>query len=149
MRAVVVGPGARRALRDGAGGTVELAFGPGGYVRLGERRVLLAPARSPLGPLSVLVAGLARGDLVPGDAAAVEGEVLVAGPLRIDLAYARAAPPPVRSLGPLAPGWRAALAAALGRRRAGAAPSSRRGSTRWRRATSRPAWRRSPVAARA
>ena len=48
-RAIVVGPGARRALRAGAGaeGRVELAFGPGGYVSLGDDRVLLAPARSP------------------------------------------------------------------------------------------------------
>jgi len=111
MRAVVVGPGARRALRDGATGSVELAFGPGGYLRLDGGWVLLAPARSPLGPLSALVAGLARGDLVPGDAAAVAGDVLVVGPLRIDLSRARDAPPAcTRSL---ATGWRAALAAAL------------------------------------
>jgi hypothetical protein len=113
MRAVVVGPGARRALRDSARGTVELAFGPGGYVRLGERSVLLAPARSPLGPLSVLVAGLSRGDLVPGEAAAVTGNTLIVGPLRLDLSRARDAPLPVPHPGPLAPGWRAALAAAL------------------------------------
>jgi hypothetical protein len=113
MRAVVIGPGARRALRDGASGTVELAFGPGGYLRLGERWLLLAPARSPLGPLSILVAGLGRGDLVPGDFAAVAGDTLVAGPLRIDVSRARDAPLPVPHPGPLAPGWRAALAAAL------------------------------------
>ena len=113
MRAVVIGPGARRALRDGASGIVELAFGPGGYVCLGGRWVLLAPARSPLGPLSVLVAGLARGDLVPGDAATVAGNTLVAGPLRIDLSRARDASPPAPHPGPLAAGWRAALAAAL------------------------------------
>jgi hypothetical protein len=113
MRAIVVGPGARRALRDGASGTVELAFGPGGYVRLGERWVLLAPIRSPLGPLSILVAGLARGDLVPGDAVEVAGKTLAVGALRIDLSRARDAPPPVPHAGSLAPGWRAALAAAL------------------------------------
>ncbi|MEY2441064.1 MAG: hypothetical protein QOJ46_490 [bacterium] len=113
LRAVVIGPGARRALRDGASGTVELAFGPGGYVCLSAQRVLLAPARSPLGPLSVLVPGLARGDLVPGDAARVAGDTLVAGPLRIDLLRARAAPPPLPRTSSLAPGWRAALAAAL------------------------------------
>ncbi len=112
-RAVVIGSGARRALRDGASGTVELAFGPGGYVRLGKRSVLLAPARSPLGPLSVLVAGIARGDLVPGDAVEVAGDTLVAGPLRVDLSRARYASPPVEHAGTLAPGWRAALAAAL------------------------------------
>lgn len=113
-RAVVVGPGARRALRDAAGATagghVELAFGPGGYLRLGRRHVLLAPARSPLGPLSVLVAGLARGDLVPGDPAAVAGGAVVVGPLRIELAGARDAPAP--RAGSLAAGWDAALAAA-------------------------------------
>jgi hypothetical protein len=110
-RALVVGPGARRALRDGADGSVELAFGPGGYVRLGEHRVLLAPARSPLGPLSILVAGLTRGDLVPGDRATVAGGALVVGALRIELAEARDAPAP-RTVG-LAPQWRAALTAAL------------------------------------
>jgi hypothetical protein len=113
MRAVLAGPGARRALRDGASGTVELAFGPGGYVRLGDRWVLLAPARSPLGPLSVLVAGLARGDLVPGDAAAVTGDALLVGSLHIDMSRARDAPPPVPHAGSLAPGWHAAVAAAL------------------------------------
>jgi hypothetical protein len=110
-RALVVGPGARRALREGAAGSVELTFGPGGYVRLGDGWVLLAPARSPLGPLSVLVGGLARGDLVCGEPAAVAGGVLVAGRLRIDLAGAREAAAP--RLVALAPGWRPALAAAL------------------------------------
>jgi hypothetical protein len=111
-RALVVGPGARRALRDGASGVVELAFGPGGYVRLGEQHVLLAPARSPLGPLSVLVAGLSRGDLVVGDPAHVSGAVLAVGALRIALDGARETAPPCP--GDLAPGWPAALAAALG-----------------------------------
>jgi len=112
-RALVVGPGARRALHDGAGGggTVELAFGPGGYVRLGEHRVLLAPARSPLGPLSILVAGLARGDLVPGAPATVAGGALVVGTLRIGLAGARE--PAAPRTGRLAPRWRLALAEAL------------------------------------
>ena len=110
-RAVLIGPGARRALRSGAGGCVELAFGPGGYVRLGEHRVLLAPARSPLGPLSILVSGLGRGDLVAGMPAAVAGEALLVGALRVELADARAPAPP-RSI-PLAPGWQAALATAL------------------------------------
>jgi hypothetical protein len=101
----------RRALRDGATGSVELAFGPGGYVRLGEDRVLLAPARSPLGPLSILVAGLVRGDLVPGDRATADGGALVAGALRIELAGAREPPAPRPTR--LAPRWRAALAAAV------------------------------------
>jgi uncharacterized protein DUF2877 len=110
-RALVVGPGARRALRDGSAGTVELAFGPGGYVCLGAEPVLLAPARSPLGPLSVLVAGLVRGDLVPGDRAIVAGGALLVGALRIELADARDPRPP--RAGRLAPRWPAALAAAL------------------------------------
>jgi hypothetical protein len=112
LRAVLLGPGARRALRGGAQGAVEWAFGPGGYVRLDGQRVLLAPHRSPLGPLSILVAGLARGDLVPGDPAAVGADgALVVGPLRIELDAAREwAPPHARAL---AAQWRIALAAAL------------------------------------
>jgi hypothetical protein len=112
LRAVLVGPGARRALRGGARGAVEWAFGPGGYVRLDGHHVLLAPARSPLGPLSVLVSGLARGDLVPDEPAAISRDgALVVGALRIELGAARdLAPPRTRALGP---GWRVALAAAL------------------------------------
>jgi len=111
VRAVVIGPGARRALQEGVGGRVELAFGPGGYVLLEDRRVLLAPARSPLGPLSILVAGLGRGDLVPGEPAAVSDGALVVGALRIELGGAAETPLPLARA--LAPGWRAALAAAL------------------------------------
>lgn len=110
-RALAIGPGARRVLGEGARGTVELAFGPGGYVRLGEHHVLLAPARSPLGPLSVLVAGLTRGDLVPGEPAGVAAAVLTVGAMRIELAGA-VGPPPPRS-GELDGGGPAALAAAL------------------------------------
>jgi len=120
LRALVVGPGARRALRNGAAGEVELAFGPGGYLRLGERWVLLAPPRSPLGPLSILVAGLARGDLVPGDRATVAGGVLAVGCLHIELGSARDAPSPPP--GPLAADWGPALAAALAA--VGPAPAS-------------------------
>ncbi len=119
-RAVVIGPGARRALRGAAGatagGVVEWAFGPGGYVRFGERYVLLAPARSVLGPLSILVGGLVRGDLVPGDPAVVAGDALLVGPLRISLAGAREAPAPLRAGAPAAAAaadWRPALEAAL------------------------------------
>ena len=116
-RALVIGPGARRALGAPAGavatagGTVEWAFGPGGYVRFGERYVLLAPARSPMGPLSILVSGLTRGDLLAGAPAAVSGDALLVGALRISLAGAREAPLP-RAVA-LAPGWRAALEVAL------------------------------------
>lgn len=111
-RAVVVGAGALRALREGVAGRVELTFGPGGYVRLGEDWILLAPARSPLGPLSLLVGGLARGDLVCGEPAVVAHGMLVAGTLRIDLTGARQARAPRRV--PLAQHWERALAAALG-----------------------------------
>lgn len=110
-RAIVVGPGARRALREGARGAVELAFGPGGYVRLAEHRVLLAPARSPVGPLSILVGGLRPGDLVPGEPARVSGEALLAGSLGIELEGARVALP--LQAGRLSPDWPPALAAAL------------------------------------
>jgi hypothetical protein len=71
--------------------------------------VLLAPERSPLGPLSVLVRGL--GPLRPGAHVELGGEALEVGDQRIDLGHARAAgedaPPPLRL------GWRAALDAAL------------------------------------
>ena len=115
LRAVLVGPGAQRVLRDAAaataGGTVQYAFGPGGYLRFGEAHVLLAPARSPLGPLSLLVAGLGCGDLVVGDPAVVSGGALCVGPLHIDFAGAREASRP--RYGPLHPRWRPALCAAL------------------------------------
>jgi hypothetical protein len=115
LRAVRIGPGARRALRPGARGTVELAFGPGGYLCLGDEHVLLAPARSPLGPLSVLVAGLGRGDLVPGDRAQLgaDGTLAVGAALRIDLTGARVVAAPRPAPRANAPRSSAALAAAL------------------------------------
>jgi hypothetical protein len=118
-RALVAGPGAGRALRAGAaagagtaaGGIVDLAFGGGGYVRMGEHHVLLAPPRSPLGPLSLLVAGLSRGDLIVGDPAGVSGGALVVGALRIDLEWVREPSPPLAH--DLARGWWSAVAAGL------------------------------------
>ncbi len=107
-----MGPGARRTLRAGASGAVELAFGPGGYVRLGDQHILLAPARSPMGPLSVLVAGLVRGDLAVGERAVVSGGALGVGSLRIDLGGARVTAPLLPGADP-ASGWPEALAAAL------------------------------------
>jgi len=112
LRAVVIGPGARRALHDGFDATVELVFGPGGYVRCGDRHVLLAPARSPMGPLSVLVAGLVRGDLAVGERAVVSGGALGVGSLRIELGGARVTAPLLPGADP-ASGWPEALAAAL------------------------------------
>ena len=112
LRAVVIGPGAWRALHDGFDATVELVFGPGGYVRCGERHVLLAPARSPMGPLSVLVGGLVRGDLAVGERAVVSGGALGVGSLRIELGGARVTAPLLPGADP-ASGWPEALAAAL------------------------------------
>ena len=110
-RAIVAGPGAVRALRSGRRGEVEIAFGPGGYVRLGEDRILLAPARAPLGPLSLLIAGLPRAGVAAGARATVSDGVLIVGTLRIGLGAMRtsAVSEPVR----LEPGWEASLAAAL------------------------------------
>jgi hypothetical protein len=112
-RALWAGPGARRALVAGAAGAVEIALAPGGYVRLGEHAwVLVATARAPRGPLSLVVAGLEAAPLRAGAPATVtDGAVVVEGAPPIALpaaaAAARTAPPG------LAPGWRAALAAAV------------------------------------
>jgi Protein of unknown function (DUF2877) len=110
-RAVVAGPGARRALREGATGAVAHVFGAGGYVSLGEQFLLLAPVRSPLGPLSLLIAGLAPGDLVYGAPASVEDGVLVIASVRVAVDGARVPAPPGRAT--LSPGWQGALEAAL------------------------------------
>jgi hypothetical protein len=108
MRALWIGPGAARTLRDGGSGTVEVVLVRGGYVRLGDRWLLVAPPRAPLGPLSVLVEGL--GALEPGTAARVAPGGLHVGGAWIDLAGARV--PPRAPAVPLRPAWRSALAAA-------------------------------------
>jgi hypothetical protein len=95
-------------LREGERGTVEVVLARGGYVRFDGGWVLLAPPRSPLGPLSLLVERL--GALEPGAAARVRAGVLHVGGARIELAGARVPPPP-RAV-PLRRSWRAALAAA-------------------------------------
>jgi uncharacterized protein DUF2877 len=87
-------------------GEVEVAIHPGGYVRLGDDYVLLAIPRAPRGPLSVLVAGLEP--LRPGEPAWVDDALHVGGQTIPLVAPARPA-----VLGPLRPGWRAALNAAL------------------------------------
>jgi len=112
-RALLAGPGALRALRDGAAGEVELAFGGGGYVRLETGRVLLAGPRAPAGPLSLLVAGLPQGGLRPGTPAAVGRRRLEVGGLEVVLEGARTPAPPRPE--PLRSGWASALAAALAR----------------------------------
>jgi hypothetical protein len=53
--AVWCGPGAARVLAGGGGGSVVAAFGGGGYLRLPGGFVLLAPAGSPRGPLTLIV----------------------------------------------------------------------------------------------
>ncbi len=105
-RALWAAPGAIRALRDGAVGGVEFATASGAYLRFGDDFVHLAGPRAPRGPLTLLVAAL--GELRPGDAAWFDGALHVG-------AHALAPPPasPVAPLGPLLPGWRRALLAAL------------------------------------
>jgi hypothetical protein len=57
--AVWCGPGAARVLADGGGGgSVVAAFGGGGYLRLPGGFLLLAPAGSPRGPLTLIVEAL-------------------------------------------------------------------------------------------
>lgn len=109
-RALWAGPGAWRALAAGGSGAVEIALHPGGYARLGVHWLLIAHARAPRGPLSLLVTGLEGAPLAVGDAVTV-GHELRAGALRIDLS--RLAPPLALVPPPLAPGWRAALRAAI------------------------------------
>jgi hypothetical protein len=74
------GPGARRALVDGARGEVEIVLhGGGGYVRLGSSDwVLLTRSDASFGPLSVVVDELDRLELQPGaPAQVVPGRLLV------------------------------------------------------------------------
>jgi Protein of unknown function (DUF2877) len=80
VRALFAGPGARRALIDGARGEVEIVLkSGGGYVRLGSAGwVLLTRPDAPFGPLSVAVDGLHRLELQPATPAeVVRGRLLV------------------------------------------------------------------------
>ncbi len=108
-RALQIGAGAARALASPAVGTVEIPLGAGGYLRVGPHWILLAGPRAPLGPLSVLVAGLAP--LRGGAPVRVRDDLLDIGELRIGLAGARLAA--LRAAPARQPGWRRALAAAL------------------------------------
>jgi len=81
-RALFAGPGACRALVDGARGRVEVVLSAGGaYVRLGlSDWVLLSGPGAPFGPLSVALDGLDRLELRPGMPAEVaRGRLLVGG----------------------------------------------------------------------
>jgi Protein of unknown function (DUF2877) len=91
VRALFAGPGARRALADGARGEVELVLsGGGGYVRLGSSAwLLLAGREAPFGPLSVAVDALERLALAPGTPAHVTGGLLVLGDGTVSLSFER------------------------------------------------------------
>ncbi len=78
-RALLAGPGARRAAVEGRAGTVEIVFSQGAYVRLGEDWLLLSEPGAPFGPVSIAVHGLARLKLAPGDPARVSERRLLAG----------------------------------------------------------------------
>jgi hypothetical protein len=112
-RAVLAGPGARRALAAGGEGRLKVALGTGGYVRLGEAGwLLVSTPRAPVGPLSLLVAGLGAEPALPGWPARRRGSRLEVGPYAIDLNGL----PPARGpepLGAAAVDAAPALAAAL------------------------------------
>jgi len=109
VRALWIGPGARRALREGERGAVAVVLARGGYVRLGGSGwLLLAPPRSPLGPLTLLVERL--GALEPGAPARVRSGALHVGDARIELPGARLPPPAPPA--PLQRTWRSAMTAA-------------------------------------
>jgi hypothetical protein len=66
-RAVLAGAAAARTLRAGGEGTLAIAIGEGGYVRLGDDGwVLITGPRAEVGPLSLLVAGLGTEPAEPG-----------------------------------------------------------------------------------
>jgi len=92
-KASVLGPLAARTLRAGALGRVSARFEHSFYVDLGAGSVCVGEESLGPGPLSVLCARLPAGPLGAylnaGDAARIEGQILVAGALRIDLAEAR------------------------------------------------------------
>jgi hypothetical protein len=111
-RAGWAGPAALRSLRAGGAGYVAVALRDGGYLELPGGWLLVAPARSPVGPLSVLVDALPDRPFEGGEAVGVEGETLLAGSLRIDLGGVRAlagGPPSPRAVD-IGPALEAALA---------------------------------------
>ncbi|HUA72853.1 MAG TPA: DUF2877 domain-containing protein [Solirubrobacteraceae bacterium] len=93
-RAVFAGPGARRALVEGARGQVELVLnGGGGYVRLGSSDwLLLTRPGAPFGPLSLAVDGLDGLGLLPGTPARVTGDRLLVGDRPVSLERMRLRP---------------------------------------------------------
>lgn len=111
MRAVLAGPAARRALARNATGAVEVPLRRGAYVRLDDELLMVVPHRAPVGPLTLLVAGLGEPGWDEGAPARVDGDTLVVAGTRIDLSGAR--PWDAGDPGPLRDGWRAALGAAV------------------------------------
>lgn len=113
MRAVLAGPAARRALAGSGGvvGAVEVPLRRGGYVRLGDELLMVVPHRAPVGPLTLLVAGLGAPGWTEGTPAGVDDGHLVIGGDIIDVAEVPSwgAPAP----GPRISGWREALRAAV------------------------------------
>ncbi len=79
VRALLAGPGARRALVEDRAGAVELALSQGAYVRLERDWLMLAEPNAQFGPLSLAVQGLERLDLSPGLPVRVTGSRMVLG----------------------------------------------------------------------
>jgi len=85
-RALFAGPGARRALVDGARGQVELALSGGAYVSLVPSHwILLAEPGAPFGPLSLVFDGVDQLDLHPGAPAEVTPSRLLVGDRALSL----------------------------------------------------------------
>ncbi|MBV8218426.1 MAG: DUF2877 domain-containing protein [Solirubrobacterales bacterium] len=93
-RSLFAGPGARRALGDGARGEVAVAFSGGGaYVRLGRSEwVLLARPDVPFGPLSVAIEGLDCRSLEPGAPVEVTRGLLLVDDRAVSLERMRVRP---------------------------------------------------------
>lgn len=110
MRAIVAAPAARAALQPGRCGRVVLTSGAAGYLQFGEDFILLCSPRAPVGPLSVIVAGLRASHVTVGAEVRCDGGRLLIADVEIDLRDAStvAARPAAAMAG--AP---AALAAAL------------------------------------
>jgi hypothetical protein len=113
-RAGWAGPGALRSLRGGGAGYVAVALRDGGYLELPGGWLLVAPARSPVGPLSLLADALPDRPFAGGERAVIDRDALVVGSVRIDLSGARGLAAP--ELPPRAAGAERALDAALAER---------------------------------
>jgi hypothetical protein len=91
-KAGLVGPVAARALRQGALGRVFALFAQSLYLELDAGWVCLGGASLAVGPLTLICAPMPEGDLRAhlsvGDAARIETDTLLVGPLRIELGEA-------------------------------------------------------------